>query len=101
MARNARAERAVTRFNFTGLNHNTIESTGNGQLSQQDPVDPQIVQQSGVAAHPEPKESSEPERESNRKKPYETRADSDEPVAPGLSIGEFTVPPPPEALHPR
>ena len=101
MAQSARAAKAITQFDFTGMDLGTVETTEGGQSNQQGPAGPQIVPQSEAAAHPEPKGPSDNEGENNRKKPRETEGDPDEPVAPGQSIGEFTVPPLPEALHPR
>lgn len=101
MARGARAAKAITRFDFTGVNQGTIEITERGQTNQQGPVGPQIALRDEAAAHPEPKGPSDNEGENNRKKQREAEGDLDEPVASGQSIGEFTVPPLPEALHPR
>lgn len=101
MAQSARAAKAITQFDFTGMDQNTVETTEGGQYNQQSPAGPQIVPKREAAAHPERKGPSDNQGGYNRKKPRETEGDPDEPVAPGQSIGEFTVPPLPEALHPR
>ena len=101
MAQSTRAAKAITQFDLMGMDQDTVETIEGGQSNQQSPARPQIVPQNGAAAHPEPKGPSYNEGENSRKKPREGEGDPDEPVAAGQSIGEFTVPPLPEALHPR
>ncbi|KAJ5152534.1 hypothetical protein N7492_009814 [Penicillium capsulatum] len=98
-AKVAKAAKAITQFDIMGMDQDTVETTEGGQSNQQSPAE--IVPQNEAAAHPEPKGPSDNEGENNRKKLRETEGDPDEAVAAGQSIGESSVPPLPEALHPR
>lgn len=97
VARSARAAKAITQIDFTGLDAAVIMGEdGSGQQEQaESPTIGQVAMPSSLGHQ----ESSDHEREAENMEPREYMSDSREPAASDPSIGESTDPPGPAALQ--
>lgn len=96
VARSARAAKAITQIDFTGLDA-AVTVGENGP--QQERAESSTIGQAAISSPSGDRESSKHEQETENMEPRVYMSDSHEPAASDLSIGESTAPLRPTALQ--
>ena len=101
VARDARAAKVITQIDFTSLaQQRTAGITPEGNSNQTEQPEPRTIRHDTTTSS-RPQGFLEQDRDAETKKPRGFRGDSSEPAVSGPSVGEFSVPPLPAALHPH